>query len=72
MKCPKYITAMIDRRARLASELNKVDYDLCEWLDNHGILDKLETFDTFGGAEMYVNPWSSAERIRKAIEEEPT
>lgn len=70
MKCPKYVRVMINRRARLAATLNVVDYDLCEWLDKHGILDKLEDYDTFGGAEMYINPWDSARRIMNAIEKE--
>ena len=68
MKCPKYISAMIDRRATLASQLTVVDIELCNWLDKHGILDELETYDTHGGCEMYSNPWASAQRIRKAIE----
>lgn len=68
MNCPKYIEAMIRRRAKLALELCAVDYDLCEWLEKHGILDQLETYDYATGAEMYVNPLSSAQRIRKAIE----
>lgn len=70
MKCPKYVRAMINRRARLAATLNVVDYDLCEWLEKHGILDQLETYDYATGAEMYVNPWESARRIMDAIEKE--
>lgn len=70
MKCPKYVKAMIARRAKLASDLNVVDYDLCTWLERHGILDRLETYDTFGGAEIYVNPMASARRILDAIERE--
>lgn len=70
MKCPKYIKALIYRRAKLATELGDADARLCEWLEKQGILEKLELYDYCTGAEMYVNPWASAQRIMEAIEEE--
>ena len=66
MKIPKYIDRLIDKRRRLADELQLTDWKLCEWLDKN----EIETFpeDSRGGVEMYVNPEESAERIREAIE----
>ena len=71
LDCPNYVRDLIDRRARLAAKLSTVDSELCQWLDKKGILETLETYDTCGGAEMYVNPYASAKRIRDAIEAAP-
>ena len=65
MKIPKYIEKKIDRRAKLASDLNSVDSELTKWLDNNKI--EVETYDYCTGVEMYANPYASAERIKEAI-----
>lgn len=65
MKIPKYIEKLIDRRERLAAELNSADLSLAEWLEKNNIV--VEDYDIHGGAEMYINPYSSAKRIKEAI-----
>jgi hypothetical protein len=67
MKIPKYIDKLIDRRSRLASALIDVCGELDDWLEKNGVDTEME--DTRGGVEIYVNPYSSAERIRQAIRE---
>ena len=67
MRIPKYIEALIQRRADLAFNLSIADYKLCEWLDKNGII--VEDYDIMTGCEMYVNPYDSARRIRQAIRE---
>ena len=37
MKIPKYIDSLLKRRTRLAEQLNKVSYELDEWLENNEI-----------------------------------
>lgn len=66
MKIPKYIEKLIEKRARLAALLNQTDGELANWIEKNGI--EVETYDIYGGCEMYVNPWSSAARIKQAIE----
>lgn len=65
MKIPKKIEILINRRAKLAKDLNLVDYELSEWLDGHNVF--VEDYDYRTGCEMYANPDDSAERIKKAI-----
>lgn len=68
MKCPKYVRDMIERRLRLAVQLNRADIELTDWLAAHGILENLEDYDYNSGVEMYCNPHASANRIYCAIE----
>ena len=67
MKRPKYIENLIDRRAGLAVLLNHADHKLGEWLEKNGV--NVEEYDIYGGCEMYVNPWNSADRIKQAIKD---
>lgn len=67
MKLPKRIDKLIDRRTRLAEDLNSVDLELTEWLEKKGIIEDIEEFDYMGGCEMYVNPCASADRIKQKI-----
>ncbi|MCI8993152.1 MAG: hypothetical protein HFG80_10620 [Eubacterium sp.] len=67
MKIPKYIEKLIEKRAGLAALLNHADYKLAEWLKKNGV--EVEEYDIYGGCEMYVNPWDSAKRVKKAIED---
>ena len=66
MKIPKYIEKLIDRRASYADEITSIDIKLDRWLYENGI--EVEEYDICGGAEEYVNPWDSAQRIKEAIE----
>lgn len=66
MKIPKYIEVLIEKREKLAAELISTDWKLSEWLEKNGV--DVEECDTRGGCEMYVNPWDSAARIKRAIE----
>lgn len=66
MKIPKRIEKMIDRRARIASDLNAIDYELAKWLEDNKI--EAQEYDYCSGIEMYANPYASAERIKQAIE----
>lgn len=67
MKIPKKIEKLIERRAKLAEELNHADNELVAWLDKKGLTDKVEEYDIMTGCEMYVNPYASADRIRAVI-----
>lgn len=67
MKIPKYIENLIDRRAGLAVLLKHADHKLGEWLEKNGV--NVEGYDIYGGCEMYVNPWNSADRIKQAIKD---
>lgn len=67
MKIPKYVEKLIERRAKLASDLNSVDNQLTSWLEKNNLLDKVEEYDVMTGCEMYVNPYASADRIREVI-----
>ena len=66
MKIPKRIEKMIDRRARIASDLNAIDSELAEWIEDNKI--EVQEYDYCSGVEMYANPYASAERIKQAIE----
>ena len=66
MKCPKYIKQALWQRAKAAATCISKDCIVVEFLEKHGIL--VEEYDILGGCEMYVNPYSSAERVLEAIE----
>lgn len=67
MKVPKRIFDLIEKRAKAAERFLTYDYELSTWLDEHGV--DTEICDTHGGVESIVNPWSSAARIKKTLEE---
>lgn len=67
MKIPKKIEKIIARRAKLAADLMNADSQLVDWLETKDLIDKIEEYDILTGAEMYVNPYDSADRIRKVI-----
>lgn len=69
MKIPKHIEKLIERRCRLAMQLNSADCNLADWLEKNDVIQAIEEYDIYGGCEMYTCPQSSAERIRKAIME---
>ena len=65
MQIPKKIEKLIERRTKLASQLDDVCGELDKWLDKNNIETEFE--DTHGGVEIYVNPYDSGKRIRNAI-----
>lgn len=67
MKLTKKVEAMIDRRTRLAQELMKACADVDDFIRDNGLDEEIESFDWLTGAEIYVNPASSGERIKEAI-----
>lgn len=65
MKIPKYIEQLLDRRARLAADLNSVDCISTKWIEDNAIV--VEDYDYNTGVEMYANPYASVRRIKDAI-----
>ena len=65
MKIPKYVDTLLKQRTHYANLLDKVSFQLDQWLDKNGI--ECESYDTHTGVEIYCNPFSSERRIREAI-----
>ena len=65
MKIPKHIEKLIEKRARLAEELNSVDYELSNWLEDNDIQIGRDYYR--GGIEIYSDPQGSASKVRRAI-----
>ena len=65
MKIPKYINKLLDRRVRLAEDLNSADCKITKWITDNDI--EVEEYDYNTGVEMYANPDTSVDRIREAI-----
>ena len=65
MKCPKYIDEALNKRTRYAYKLDNAMQLVDHWLDKNNI--ECENYDTHTGYEIYVNPFSSEQRIREAI-----
>lgn len=66
MKIPKYVDMLLKRRTRLAKQLDDVCCELDEWLDENDIDLNDAYWQT--GVETYVNPDSSENEVRRAIE----
>lgn len=49
MEMPKRIEKLIDRRAKLAKELNSADCELGKWIDKNGI--NVDSYDYWSGYE---------------------
>lgn len=67
MKIPEYINKALSRRTKYAVLLDKQMQIVDAWLDKNGI--ECDTEDTHRGAEIYINPEDSEERIRAKIKE---
>ena len=67
MKCPNYIRDLCYKRAKAASRFMDYDYKIAEWLEEHNV--QVEGYDIHTGCESIVNPYSSSDRIIKAIED---
>ena len=65
MKIPKYIDKLIDRRCRLAEELNSVACQLDEWCEKNGI----DTYTDYlcTGVLIYSEPSTAAWHTREDI-----
>ena len=67
LKLTKKIERLIDRRAKLAMELNEVSSQVDDFIIKHGMENEVEDFDWLTGCEIYANPVSSGERIKEVI-----
>jgi hypothetical protein len=67
MKVPKKILEALEKRMSYALKLQ----EKCSIVDNFLHKNNIETenFDSWGGAEIYVNPYASYLRVKKDIEE---
>ncbi|MCI8337968.1 MAG: hypothetical protein HFH62_04670 [Lachnospiraceae bacterium] len=61
MKIPKYVDKLIDRRAKLVALLAHTDRKLSGWLDKNNVDTQEEALD------MYINPWGTADAVKRAI-----
>lgn len=67
MKISKQISNLIDRREKLAEQLNSVDVQLSQWMEDQG-MDLLTMSDfTRSGCMIYCEPASAADCVRTAI-----
>lgn len=68
MNIPKKIEHLIDRRQRLAEQLNSADVELSKWMEQHGI-DMSECSDfTRTGCMIYCEPDAAARNVRETIQ----
>lgn len=67
MKLTKEMERLIDRRAKLALELNNVSFQIDNFIMENKMENEIEEFDWQTGCEIYVNPMASALRIKDAI-----
>ncbi len=58
---------LIDRRTKLAMELNAVSAQVDDFITKHGMESEVEDFDWLTGCEIYGNPIASGERLKEAI-----
>ena len=65
MKIPKYIDKLLKRRTRLAEQLNKVSYELDEWLENNEISTGNDYTRT--GCMIYCEPYTAEGCVRDDI-----
>jgi len=67
MKIPKYIVQALERRVRLANQLDNTCNIIDDFISKNGLDDEIDTADWLGGVEIYVNPRESADNIIMAI-----
>ena len=65
MRIPKYVQKMIDRRRKLADELNKVSVELDEWLEKNGF--NVYTDYTCTGILIYTEPGTARNNVMRDI-----
>ena len=66
MKIPRQIDTALRLRTKYACLLSDKCAIVDKWLDKNGI--ECAYYDTYGGCEIYTNPYNSEQRIRKRIE----
>ena len=67
MKLTKKMERLIDRRAKLALELNNVSSQIDSFIIENKMENEVEEFDGNTGCEIYGNPMASALRLKDAI-----
>lgn len=67
MRISKKMDKLLQRRTKLAKQLDDVCYEIDNWLDAHGV--EPDTACCHTGVETYVNPDASEREVRRAIEE---
>lgn len=65
MKIPKYIDRLLERRIKLAEQLNSVSNELDEWLENNGI--PTDNDYTRTGCMIYCEPYVAERCVRNDI-----
>lgn len=65
MKIPKYINRLLERRTKLAEQLNSVSIELDEWLEKNGILTGNDYTRT--GCMIYCEPCAAERCVRDDI-----
>lgn len=65
MKIPKYVQQLIDRRCRLAEELNAVSCKLDDWLVANGI--EIANDYTTSGCMIYCEPYNAKQCVERDI-----
>ena len=65
MKIPKRVDKLLRQRTYYACMLDKVCYELDQWLDKNEV--ECESCDTHTGVEIYCNPTQSEQRVRECI-----
>ena len=65
MKIPKYIDRLIERRTKLAEQLNSVSTELDEWLENNEIPTGNDYTRT--GCMIYCEPYTAERCVRDDI-----
>ena len=69
MKIPKYIDYALKQRTAAADKFNHYDHVVSTWLEKQGFIETdIPSEDWFGGVESIVNPSTSENTIRKAVE----
>ena len=67
MKIPKYIEKALERRVKLAIQLDDTCEIIDEFIRKNGLENEIDTADWLGGVEIYVNPRESADNIKAVI-----
>ena len=65
MKIPKYIDRLLEKRTKLAEQLNSVSTELDEWLEKNGIPTGNDYTRT--GCMIYCEPYTAERCVRDDI-----
>ena len=67
MKLTKKMENLLNKRARLATELDNICKEIDNYIVTNNLQDDIEDCDWLTGVEIYAHPYSSVERIKEAI-----